>query len=156
MKRIKWKEKSPEWKENLKESLLKSIIYRVITIFLGMIVAYIITGSLAPALSLGIITETVQFIYYFIYESVWTTYHDKRLRRKILDLKEVDLKFDFELIKEISFEFSQTNTFLKEIYDSILRFFDKILQNKYLDEINDVILRDKTYFELKHENRSFT
>ena len=156
MKRIKWKEKSPEWKENLKESLLKSIIYRVITIFLGMIVAYIITGSLATALSLGIITETVQFIYYFIYESVWTTYHDKRLRRKILDLKEVDLKFDFELIKEISFEFSQTNTFLKEIYDSILRFFDKILQNKYLDEINDVILRDKTYFELKHENRSFT
>ncbi len=156
MKRIKWKEKSPEWKENLKESLLKSIIYRVITIFLGMIVAYIITGSLATALSLGIITETVQFIYYFIYESVWTTFHDKRLRRKILDLKEVDLKFDFELIKEISFEFSQTNTFLKEIYDSILRFFDKILQNKYLGEINDVILRDKTYFELKHENRSFT
>jgi uncharacterized membrane protein len=156
MKRIKWKEKSPEWKENLKESLLKSIIYRVITIFLGMIVAYIITGSLATALSLGLITETVQFIYYFIYESVWTTYHDKRLRRKILDLKEVDLKFDFELIKEISFEFSQTNTFLKEIYDSILRFFDKILQNKYLGEINDVILRDKTYFELKHENRSFT
>ncbi len=156
MKKSKWKEKSPEWWENLKESLLKSIIYRVITIFLGMIVAYIITGSLATALSLGIITETVQFIYYFIYESVWTTYHDKRLRRKILDLKEVDLKFDFELIKEISFEFSQTNTFLKEIYDSILRFFDKILQNKYLGEINDVILRDKTYFELKHENRSFT
>jgi uncharacterized membrane protein len=156
MKRIKWKEKSPEWKENLKESLLKSIIYRVITIFLGMIVAYIITGSLATALSLGIITETVQFIYYFIFESIWTNYHDKRLKRKIFELKEVDLKFDFELIKEISFEFSQTNTFLKEIYDSILRFFDKILQNKYLGEINDVILRDKTYFELKHENRSFT
>ena len=155
MKRIKWKEKSPEWKENLKESLLKSIIYRIITIFLGILVVFIFTRSLVAALSLGIITETVQFIYYFIYESVWTNFHDKRLRRKILDLKEVDLKFDFELIKEISFEFSQTNTFLKEIYDSILRFFDRILQNKYLGEIYDAILRDKTYFELKHKNRSF-
>jgi len=155
MKIIKGKERSAEWLENLKESLLKSLIYRVITIFLGMLVVFIITGSLETALFLGIITETVQFIYYFIYESVWTNFHDKRLKRKILEMKEVDLKFDFELIKEISFEFSQTNTFLKEIYDSILRFFDKILQNKYLGEIYDVILRDKTYFELKHEKRSF-
>lgn len=155
MKKIKWKERPTDWMENLKESLLKSLIYRVITISLGMLVAFIITGSLAAALSLGIITESVQFINYFIYESVWTNFHDKRLKRKILEMKEVDLKFDFELIKEISFEFSQTNTFLKEIYDSILRFFDKILQNKYLGEIYDIILRDKTYFELKHEHRSF-
>ncbi|MHA2198041.1 MAG: hypothetical protein ACXABO_20845, partial [Promethearchaeota archaeon] len=65
------------------------------------------------------------------------------------------IKFDFELIEEISYEFSKTDTFLKEIYDSIIRFFDKILQNKYLDEIHSTVLRDKTYFELKHENRSF-
>ena len=155
MKRIKWKEKSPEWKENLKESLLKSIIYRIITIFLGMLVAFIITGSLEAALSLAFSIETVQFIYYFIFESVWTNFHDKRLKRKILEMKEVDIKFDFDLIKEISYEFSQTNTFVKELYDSILRFFDKILQNKYLGEIYDTILRDKTYFELKHEKRSF-
>ena len=70
-------------------------------------------------------------------------------------MKEVDLKFDFELIEEISYEFSQTGTFVKEIHDSILRFFDKILENKYLGEIHDAILRDKTYFELKHEHRSF-
>ncbi len=155
MKKIKWKEISPEKMENLKESLLKSTIYRVITISLGMLVVFIITGSLAAALSLGLITETVQFINYFIFESIWLNFHDKRLKRKILEMKEVDLKFDFELIKEISYEFSQTNTFIKEIYDSILRFFDKILQNKYLGEIYDTILRDKTYFELKHEHRSF-
>jgi uncharacterized membrane protein len=155
MKKIKWNEKASEWMENLKESLLKSMIYRVITISLGMLVAFIITGSLAAALSLGIITETVQFINYFIYESVWTNFHDKRLKRKILEMKEVDLKFDFELIKEISYEFSQTDTFLKEVYDSIIKFFDKILQNKYLGDIYDIILRDKTYFVLKHERRSF-
>jgi uncharacterized membrane protein len=155
MKKIKWNEKSSEWMENLKESLLKSMIYRVITIFLGLLVALITTGSLGIALITAIITETVQFIYYFIFESVWTNFHDKRLKRKILEMKEVDLKFDFELIKEISYEFSQTDTFIKELHDSILRFFDKILQNKYLGEIYDIILRDKTYFELKHENRSF-
>ncbi len=70
-------------------------------------------------------------------------------------MKEVDLKFDFELMKEISYGFSQTDTFLKEIYESILRYFDKILQNKYLGEIHNDILSDQTYFELKHEHRSF-
>ena len=67
-----------------------------------MLVAFIITGSLATAFSLGIITETVQFIYYFIYEAVWTRQHDKRLMRKIVSMGEVDIKFDFDLIKDIS------------------------------------------------------
>ena len=152
---MKQKEKSLEWKENLKESLLKSIIYRIITITIGMLVAYIITGSLAAALSLGLITESIQFINYFVYESVWTNIHDKRLRKRIEELREVDIKFDFDLIKEMSYEFAQTNTFIKENYDSILRFFDNLLKNRYLDEIHEIILRDKTYFEIKHENRSF-
>jgi len=64
MKKIKWKDISPERMENLKESLLKSITYRIITIFLGMLVVYIITGSLAAALSLGLITE-----------SIWLNFH---------------------------------------------------------------------------------
>ena len=51
----------------------------------------------------------------------------------------------------MSYEFSQTATFVKENYEAILRFFDNILKNK----IHDVILRDKTYFEIKHEKRSF-
>ncbi|MFW9896373.1 MAG: DUF2061 domain-containing protein [Candidatus Thorarchaeota archaeon] len=155
MKKIKWKIKSTEWVDNLKESFLKSIIYRVLTIFLGMLVAFLITGNLIAALSLGIVTEAVQFVNYFVYESIWTNFHDKRLKRKIFEMKEVNIKFDFDLIKEISYEFSQNDTFLKETYDSIIRFFDKILQNKYLGEIHESVLRDKTYFELKHENRSF-
>jgi uncharacterized membrane protein len=152
---MKFKGKSAEWLENLKESFLKSIIYRIITVFLGMLVAFIITGDLAAALSLGIITESIQFVNYFIYESVWTNFHDKRLRRKIEEMREVDVKFDFDLIKDISYEFSQTATFVKEIYDSTVKFFDNLLKNEHLSEIHEVILRDKTYFEIKHEHRSF-
>ena len=149
------KEKYISWRENLKESLFKSIIYRIITISLGILVVFILTGSLAAALSLGLITEAVQFINYFIYESVWTNYHDKRLKRIIEEMKEVDVKFDFDLIKDLSFEFSQTSTFVKEHYDSILKFLENLLKNNYLAEIHDLVLRDKTYFEIKHKDRSF-
>ena len=142
-------------KETLKESFLKSVIYRIITIFLGMLVILVVTGDLLAALSLGIATETVQFINYFFYEAIWTNYHDKRLRLKIEMTREVDIKLDFELLKDISFEFSQTDTYIKEAHDSILSFFEKLLQNEDLAEIQEDIRRDKIYFELKHKNRSF-
>ncbi len=111
--------------------------------------------DLTFVLSVGLATETIQFINYFIYESIWTNFHDKRLRRRIEGAREVDMKIDFDSIKDISYECSQTNTFISEYYDSILNFFDNLLQNKYLAEIHDVVLRDKTYFELKHQHRSF-
>lgn len=125
------------------------------TIFLGMLVILVVTGDLLAALSLGIATETVQFINYFFYEAIWTNYHDKRLRLKIEMTREVDIKLDFELLKDISFEFSQTDTYIKEAHDSILSFFEKLLQNEDLAEIQEDIRRDKIYFELKHKNRSF-
>lgn len=153
---MKLKEKLIENKEIIKESLIKSIIYRTITILLGMLVALIITGNLVVALSLGIATETIQFIYYFIYETIWTNYHDKKLRRKIEITREVDIKFDFDLIKDMSYEFSQTDTFIKEYYDSIILFFEKLLKNQYLEDIRADILRDKTYFELKHKHKKFS
>ncbi|MFX1479593.1 MAG: DUF2061 domain-containing protein [Promethearchaeota archaeon] len=152
---MKLKDKLIKQKEVFKESFIKSLIYRVITITLGMLVALIVTGSFTIALSVGVVTEIVQFINYFIYESIWTNFHDKRLRRKIEEMKEINLKFDFDLIKEISYEFSQTETFIEDIYESILRFYDKLLSNQYIDEIREDILRDKRYFEKKHEKRSF-
>ena len=142
-------------KETLKESFLKSVIYRVITIFLGMLVIFIVTGNLLAAFSIGFATETVQFIYYFFYEAVWTHYHDKRLRVKIERTRKVDIKLDFDLLKEISFEFSQTDTYVKEPYESIMSFFENLLQNENLAEIHEELQRDKTYFELKHKDRQF-
>ncbi len=70
-------------KDALKESFFKSVIYRIITVFLGMLVILIVTGNLFAAFSIGFVTETVQFINYFFYEAIWTNYHDKRLRLKI-------------------------------------------------------------------------
>jgi len=142
-------------KETIKESFFKSVIYRIITIFLGMLVIFIVTGNMLAAFSIGFATETVQFIYYFFYEAVWTHYHDKRLRIKIERTRKVDVKLDFDLLKEISFEFSQTDTYVKEPYDSIMSFFENLLQNENLTEIHEEIRRDRVYFELKHKNRGF-
>ena len=142
-------------KETLKESFFKSVIYRIITIFLGMLVILIVTGNLLAAFSIGFATETVQFIYYFFYEAVWTHYHDKRLRIKIERTRKVDINLDFDLLKDISFEFSQTDTYVKEPYDSIMSFFENLLQNENLAEIHEEIERDRIYFELKHKDRQF-
>jgi uncharacterized membrane protein len=142
-------------KETIKESFFKSVLYRIITIFLGMLVIFIVTGNVLAAFSIGFATETVQFIYYFFYEAVWTHYHDKRLRIKIERTRKVDVKLDFNLLKEISFEFSQTDTYVKEPYESILSFFETLLQNENLVEIKEEIQRDRIYFELKHKNRGF-
>jgi len=142
-------------KETIKESFFKSVIYRIITIFLGMLVILAVTGDLIAAFSIGFATETVQFIYYFFYEAVWTHYHDKRLRIKIETTRKVDIKLDFDLLKEISFEFSQTDTYVKEPYESIMAFFENLLKNENLVEIHKEIQRDRIYFELKHKNRQF-
>jgi uncharacterized membrane protein len=142
-------------KETLKESFFKSVIYRIITIFLGMLVILLVTGDLIAAFSIGFATETVQFINYFVYETIWSNYHDKRLRIKIERTREVDIKLDFDLLKDISFEFSQTTTYVKEAYEAILSFFEKLLQNESLTEIFEDVQRDKIYFELKHKDRSF-
>ena len=142
-------------KETLKESFFKSVIYRIITVFLGMLVILIVTGNLLAAFSIGFATETVQFINYFFYEAIWTNYHDKRLRLKIEKTREVDVKLDFDLLKDISFEFSQTDTYVKEAYESMLSFFENLLHNKSLVEIYEDIQRDKNFFELKHKDRSF-
>jgi len=120
-----------------------------------MIVAFTLTGDVIFALSIGLATETVQFVNYFVYETIWTNYHDKRLRIKIERTREVDIKLDFDFLKEMSFEFSQTDTYDKEAYESVLSFFDKLLQNKNLIEIQEEVQRDKNYFELRHKARSF-
>ena len=142
-------------KDTLKESFFKSVIYRIITILLGMLVIFIVTGNLFAAFSIGFSTEAVQFVNYFFYEAIWTNYHDKRLRSKIERTRKVDIKLDFDLLKDISFEFSQTDTYAKEAYESILSFFNNLIQNEILIEIHEDIQRDKNYFELKHKNKNF-
>ena len=142
-------------KETIKERFFKSVIYRIITIFLGMFVIFIVTGNVLAAFSIGFATETVQFIYYFFYEAVWTHYHDKRLRIKIERTRKVDINLDLEKALTRRRKSAITDTYVKEPYDSIMSFFENLLQNENLAEIHEDIQRDKTYFELKHKDRRF-
>ncbi len=47
-------------KDTIKESFFKSVIYRIITIFLGMLVLLAATGDVMAAFTIGFATETVQ------------------------------------------------------------------------------------------------
>ncbi|MFX1288562.1 MAG: DUF2061 domain-containing protein, partial [Promethearchaeota archaeon] len=78
-----------EWKN----SLIKSIIYRGITLVLGTITAYILTGSIAVATGTALFTEIVQGINYFIYELVWSNVSRRKLEKRILQslqVREID------------------------------------------------------------------
>ena len=60
-----------EKKDTIKESFFKSVICRLITIFLGMLILLILTGGdVIAAFFTGLATETVQFIDYFVYETI--------------------------------------------------------------------------------------
>ncbi len=147
-----------EQKENIKRSLFKSIVYRIITVFLGTFTALVVTGSLAEALSLGIITEFIQFINYFVFETIWSSYERKRLREKykkeFLE-REIELKVNYKSIKELSYELSQLDTFIKSIYVSILNFYDGLLDNQELGELHEEIRKHRDFFEKAHAGRNF-
>ena len=88
-----------EWKE----SLIKSLIYRSITLVLGTLTAYILTRSIAIATGTALLTETVQVINYFAYELTWSNISRRRFEKKIINQikkREIDLRLDFSSIKD--------------------------------------------------------
>jgi len=157
----KVKEKLGDYKEqteNLKQSLFKSVIYRIITVFLGILTAWVVTQDLTQALSLGIATEFVQFINYFVFETIWSYYERKRLRQKFRKEfleREIELKVNYSSIKELSYELSRLDTFIKTIYSSILNFYDGLLENDELEQLHDEISKHKEFFIKAHAGRNF-
>lgn len=144
--------------DNIKRSLFKSIVYRIITIFLGISTALIVTGDLYQALSLGLATEFVQFINYFVFETIWSSYERKRLRQKFRKEfleREIELKVNYSSIKELSYELSRFDTFVKPIYTAILNFYDSLLKNDDLKELHDEISSHKEFFIKAHAGRNF-
>ncbi len=142
-----------------KKSLVKSLLYRTITILLGLLTAYIFTGNFISAFFLSITTEIVQFFNYFIYETGWSYYDEKRMRRQITEefrQKEINLKLSLQSIKDIAQEFSQIDTFIPKLYNSVISFYDKILQNKELKELHDDFLEYKNAFEIIHKGRALS
>ncbi|MFX1377105.1 MAG: DUF2061 domain-containing protein [Promethearchaeota archaeon] len=147
LKDIKWK-----------QSIIKSIIYRAITLVLGTITVYIITGSITLATGVALLTETVQAVNYFVYELIWSNISRKKLEKEIigrLKRKEIHLKINFEPIKEISYEISKIDTFVPKVYLSVLHFFDSMLKNEELQEIHDELQMYKGNFERIHSARKF-
>ncbi len=141
-----------EWKE----SLIKSLIYRGITLVLGTLTAYFITGSIEIATGTAILTESVQAINYFVYELIWSNISRKRLKEKIIEdirKRQIDIKIDYSSIMEIAYHMSQVDTFVPKLYLSVKNFFNKLLENEQLEEIHDEIRKYKSYFETTHAKR---
>ena len=144
--------KKIEWKQ----SLIKSIIYRAITISLGIITTYILTRSLELALGIGILAEIVQSVNYFVYELTWSNISRRRLEKKIIEKikrKEIDLKLDYSSVQELAYQLSQIDTFVPTLYMSIRKIFDTMLKNKDLEEIHEEIEKYKNHFIYVHSGR---
>ena len=141
-----------EWKE----SVVKTLIYRAITLVLGTLTVYFLTGSIALATGVALLTETVQAVNYFIYELIWSNIARKRLEQEILERirrKEINIKINFEPIREISYELSQIDTFIPKLYLSVLHFFDSMLENEELHEIHKELQMYKDNFKRVHSSR---
>ncbi|MFX1364023.1 MAG: DUF2061 domain-containing protein [Promethearchaeota archaeon] len=151
---MKSKKKLPniEWKE----SVIKSIIYRSITLVLGFLTAYIFTGSIAIATGTAILTETVQSINYFVYEITWTNISRRRFEKKIIEkikLKEINLKLDYSSVIELAYQLSQIDTFVPKLYLSVKGIFRNMLKNEELADVHEEIRKYKEFFEAVHSGR---
>ncbi len=141
-----------EWKS----SLIKSLIYRSITLVLGTTTAYISTGSIAIATGTAFLTEFVQGIFYFVYELVWSNIYRRRLEKRIfnsLQIREVDLKINYTSIEELAYVLSQIDTFVPKLYLSTLNILNSILKNEELEEIREKIQKYKDHFQRVHSRR---
>jgi len=140
-----------EWKE----SLVKSLIYRFFTVLLGFFTAYIITGSLIMALGVAVLTEFVQFIFYFLYEIIWTNLITRK--RIIEEIKQtIELQLNHDVILELAYQMSQTDTFVGDVYLSARNLLKSILKNEYLKDIHNEVSKYYQHFKYTHKNRQFT
>jgi hypothetical protein len=108
--------------------------------------------------NIALLTEAVQSVNYFIFETIWSYYERKRLRKKIEEeiiRREIDVKINYQFLKELSYELSRFDTFVEEIYDSILTFYNKLLKNEQLKTMHDEIEKHKAYFVKAHKGRNF-
>ena len=147
------KSREIEWKQ----SLIKSLIYRGLTLILGTVTAYIITGSLAIATGTALLTESVQGIFYFSYEITWNNISRKKIEKKILEKikkRKIDLKLDFSSVRDLAYQLSQINTFVPDLYFSIQNIFNTMLENKELEEIHEEVEKFKLYFDMAHSGRN--
>ena len=150
---VKMKTTKVEWKS----SLIKSLLYRSITLILGTLTAYILTGSIAIATGTALFTELIQGIFYFMYELVWSNTSRRRLEKRIMEslqIREVDLKINYTSVEELAYVLSQIDTFVPNFYLSTLNILNSMLKNEELEEIKEKIQKYKDHFQRVHSKRS--
>jgi uncharacterized membrane protein len=54
-----------------RRSLAKSITWRLIAIVVTFLVGFVMTGSLAFAASLSLLSNLINFVLYYLHERVW-------------------------------------------------------------------------------------
>jgi uncharacterized membrane protein len=143
---------------NWKLSLYKTVIYRIITLILGTLTALFITGDIGGSLILSLSIEAIQAVNYYIYEIIWSHYEVRRLKKQIkaeLLAREVDVRIDLNSIREISYELSQIDTFVQDLYVTVMNFYNRMLKNEELMPLHEEILAHKRHFEKVHAGRNF-
>ena len=61
--------------DSVSRSVLKAISWRIVGTMDTMLIAYLITGTLSQALSIGFIEWGTKMILYFFHERAWNTLH---------------------------------------------------------------------------------
>ena len=143
---------------DVKRSLVKSVIYRIFSILTGFLIGFLLTGEFFSAVLVSIVSETIQFFNYFGYETAWSYFDEKRLRKLIGEeyrAKEIQLKLSLESINTIAREFSQIDTFTPRIHKSVSNFYNMILENKEMKELHDDFRKYKNSFDFAHKDRGF-
>ena len=87
------------------EILKKTLFYRVIAISLGLLLPYLITQQLAISLMVGLVTETVSLITYYIYEYSWRRYVERKNLKEGVSLLQINgdpkVRIAYEVIEDL-------------------------------------------------------
>ena len=141
-----------------KMSIIKTLIYRMLTLVLGTLTNYAITRDIGAAGLATILTEAVQSVNYFIYEAIWSHYEERRLRRQIEEEmlnREIEMTINLDFLRDLSYELSRMDTFVADVYNSIIDFYNRLLKNEDIEDIHEEVLKHKAHFKKAHEGRNF-
>ena len=123
-------------KENIR-AILKSLTYKSLSTISTFVAGWLITGSLAIGMTLGIFEVTFKLLLYFVHEKVWfnVNYGMKYSKNK----KDSKLLTHDHLIEQGFQETEDTDT----LYLSLSNYFDLIATKRKKKS------KKKTYFKVK-------
>ncbi len=72
------------FRESHARSLLKALSWRVVAAFTTGLIAYLITGQVATALTIGAIEFVLKFVVYYLHERLWQMLPRGSVRQLVL------------------------------------------------------------------------